>query len=185
MSIDFSKAPDGATHYDFDSSSDVFWYKHSDLGWHFTWGSCKAWYLDESNLLGTKLVKISNPIDEALKEVVDILVAKKLTVTCDNERQKMLCEQVVRDYQGLRSQYRTGDGCEWLDVDSTTCLDYAFEYRAKPKKELVVPWNILSDEVKVIRVDSNGCIYDGNTPVRIKLDLDDIDLPVIVKRPKG
>ena len=62
--------------------------------------------------------------------------------------------------------------------------------RAKPKKELIVPWEWIADdcvslcvnEAKVVfSVDCNGhLIYMTG----FKLDLDGIDLPVTVERPK-
>lgn len=166
---DFSKKPEGATHYDA-QQHETFWYKIKNGKWQFTWGRCSAWYVDES----------SN--HEFLA-----LIPNTLTVTCDNEHDLMLHQQLQRLINNEPSQYCRDD--EWVDLTSDSnnpkavCITEV--YRAKPKKELVVPWDILADEVIEVRVDKNGCIYDGGTPLRIKLDLTDIELPVTVKRPEG
>lgn len=53
----------------------------------------------------------------------------------------------------------------------------------KPKKELVIPWEWLPEDVKIVEVDESGIHDQNSNQLRIKLDLTDIDLPVTVKRP--
>lgn len=194
--IDFSKAPEGATHYikgsDVVECIVIVWGLKNKVLWingdEFTWGNCKVWYKTSGLVAACDPLLIPNLAVASQPQLDDFSDKLKgfslIIVTCDNERQKMLCEQVIRMDRGKESQYRLCglDACDWTDK-TTDSISICAEYREKPKKELVVPWDVLANEVTVIRVDSNGCIYDGNTPLRIKLDLTDIELPVTVKRP--
>lgn len=197
--IDFSKAPECATHYikgcDVTScgshvllSDDaVFWI----AGDYFTWGFCSTWFSLND------LVVSFNP-----KPIPDLTINGQsledysentftsfnpLTVTCDNERQKMLCEQVIRMDSGEASQFlRNG---KWINKEVTcTSILTESEYRATPKKELVVPWEWLDLDVKAITVNDRGVVLaiDGSNQgfeIKLALDIEGINLPVTVHRP--
>lgn len=173
--IDFSKAPDGATHYSSVSDKHISWWMCNMFGWSCYDNAMNAW-------VGVKAAMGGCAIE----------IPQQLTVTCDNERQKMLCEQVLRMCRGEASEYQYND--EWITLDGDSknplavCVDY--EYRAKPKKELAVPWEWLASDINKIMVNKNGDIchvhndgYFSGYITTLKLDLTDIDLPVTVKRP--
>ena len=109
-------------------------------------------------------------------------------ISCNNNREVMLCQQVLRMCRGEGSEF-TFNGHDWGDAnDKELCIETS--YRAKPKKELVVPWEWFNDEcvslcvneAKVISLtDCNGnLIYMTG----FKLDLEGIELPVTVHRPQ-
>lgn len=130
-------------------------------------------------------------IIDNLFEGVRLGEPKQLSVTCDNERQKMLCEQVVRMCRGEDSVRLVGD--RWEDASKEfLSIHESTSYRAKSKKELVVPWEYICDNFDICTVTIYNEIFlkesDGDGVYSIshlKLDLAGIDLPVTVKRPEG
>ena len=117
--------------------------------------------------------------------------SKDLTVYCEDERQVMLCEQVIRMCKGEASEkldYYSEN--KWDIFYPRDCLFMNEQYRAAPfqKKELVVPWGWLSSDVTAITVNERGIVLaiDGSNQgweIKLKLDLTDIELPIIVTRP--
>ena len=110
-------------------------------------------------------------------------------VACKTDREVMLCEQVLRMCRGEESQFKRRDGA-WEPVAGETngFISINMEYRAKPKKELVVPWEFIAEWVCSVEVRGNGTViavddYDNAMRLPLKLDLEGIDLPVAVKRP--
>ncbi|MGB0942968.1 MAG: hypothetical protein ACPGUE_11225 [Marinomonas sp.] len=168
--IDFSKAPEGATHYYKNDYFGVVFYMLKDGAWFHYLSESDFWVLSGNS---------KDWIDSTLIEITNHAI-----IECKTEREQMLCEQVLRVIRGEASQQLVNT--YWKDVppDNIINIDKLIRYRAKPKKELVVPWDILSDEVTEIKIDKHGNIYDGGTPLRIKLDLTDIELPITVKRPE-
>ena len=107
-------------------------------------------------------------------------------IECKTDREKMLCEQVLRMCRGEeRQKLINGNWCP--SFSTNLCIDS--EYRAKPKKELIVPWEFLSSEIAEIVVTEAGYIkgYVNESEYHqlngLSLDLEGIELPVAVKRP--
>ena len=64
-----------------------------------------------------------------------------MLVECKTEREKMLCEQVLRMCRGEDRQKLINGN--WSELFSRNlCIDS--EYRAKPKKELIVTWGVVA-----------------------------------------
>ena len=108
-------------------------------------------------------------------------------ITCNNPREVMLCKQVLRMCRGEASQQLfKGD---WYDFDKESYEFYINEqYRAKPKKELIVPWEWIADDVYRVEVSEDGKVMTistkyNNESIPLKLDLDGVDLPAIIDRP--
>lgn len=114
----------------------------------------------------------------------------KMLVECKTDREKMLCEQVLRMCRGEdRQKLINGNWCELFSTN--LCIDS--EYRAKPKKELIIPWEWLPDDVFAIEVSADKqitLVRDGRGTIahraftNFKPNLEGIDLPVTVKRPE-
>ncbi len=108
-------------------------------------------------------------------------------IECKTDREKMLCEQVLRMCRGEeRQKLINGNWCP--SFSTNLCIDS--EYRAKPKKELIVPWEFINDEIIEITFTKDNSPYcktathhHGHVLQGLKLDLEGIDLPVTVKRP--
>jgi hypothetical protein len=172
--IDFSKAPEGATHYYFDTDNELFCYKTDEYSLYVFAPSAKDWDISWNKI---------NWLNEKAAEI-----PKQLTVTCKTDREKMLCEQVLRMCRCEESQYRALS--IWHDVPCTGHMDMERDYRSKPKKELVVPWEFLRKEIGEVVVTKEGYIrgYANGSGYHhlygLSLDLEGIDLPVIVKRPE-
>lgn len=177
--IDFSKSPEGATHYGLDSHSVSYFLK---INSRYFYDNDGLWI--DSPYHHHDWLK---PIQKTTNgEKMNIEINMNNMIECKTDREKMLCEQVLRMCRGEESQIKHKGYGDWNDIrDNPVCLSIEEEYRAKPKKELVVPWKWLPDEVTDITVCENLHIYNnlGNT-VLLKLDLEDIDLPVTVIRPK-
>ena len=108
-----------------------------------------------------------------------------MLVECKTDREVMLCEQVLRMCRDEASQELTQyeDRSVWSDA-SPFEVDLSTTYRAKPKKELIVPWEWIPDNVFEITVPESGVIYNNfGYTMHIKLDLEGIELPVTVNRP--
>ena len=106
----------------------------------------------------------------------------KMLVECKTDREKMLCEQVLRMCRGEASEILVEK--KWVVVNDLDALYPSHEYRAKPKKELIVPWEWIPDNVFEITVPESGVIYNNfGYTMHIKLDLEGIELPVTVNRP--
>ena len=184
--IDFSKAPDSATHYidgcDVINSEVSIWKIKEVTLWvngsDFSWGLCTKWFPISLLTLLTPPKEI--PCVKMTKIATTVSFAH--SVTCNNEREVMLCEQVLRMCSGEACQYKVLG--KWLTHKFTYMLIDG-EYRAKHKKELVIPWEWLPDDVTIVEVDESGVHDQGSNPLRIKLDLTEIELPVIVTRPEG
>ena len=111
-------------------------------------------------------------------------------IECKTDREKMLCEQVLRMCRGEKSQIKCTETDIWYDFDEAV-ISHLPEYRAKPKKELVVPWEFINDEIIEITFTKDNSPYcktathhHGHVLQGLKLDLEGIDLPVTVKRPE-
>ena len=171
--IDFSKAPEGATHYVPES-------EYSNLMWLKDVTDRSYLYEIDHNRVGWRESDKFNGIVH--RDMIEI----PRVVYCDNERQMMLCEQVIRMDRGEASQ-QLNIANKWVDV-TWVRIDTTKKYRAKPKKELVVPWEWLDSDVAAITVNSRGVVLaiDGSNQgfeIKLKLDLTDIELPVTVRRP--
>lgn len=134
---------------------------------------------------------MKNTNDAINSAVNEKIINDPMIIVCRTEREKMLCEQVLRVVRGEPSQELVNT--YWKDVqpDHIINIDKLIRYRAKPKKELVVPWEWIDEKYNVCVVDLNMQIgfkvsEDSNSTnigQAIKLDLEGIDLPVTVKRP--
>ena len=95
----------------------------------------------------------------------------------------MLCQQVLRMCRGEGSEQQNVNN-EWVSVEWDR-IDINKRFRAKPKKELVVPWEWLPDDVTELTITVNKVIYNNRGyTVALKLALTDIELPVTVHRPQ-
>lgn len=140
-----------------------------------------SWFVDEIH---------KNAKDVMNKLIQAKIASDSLLIRCDDERQKMLCEQVIRMCRGEASQFKRTSTNKWEDKVPTSELYTNIEYRAKPKKELVVPWEFIADDIIEITVSEDNSPYCktatnhwGHVLRGLKLDLDGIDLPVTVTRP--
>lgn len=180
MSIDFSKAPNDATHYAVVFSADkpvAEWVRLVDGEFSNAAGCID--YSEYQCLLGNGIEIINLPT----------------MVSCETEQELMLCEHVIRMLRDVPSQVLISGA--WMDIDlsdsdddNTVYISMGDEYRATPKKELVVPWEWLDLDVTAITVNDRGVVLaiDGSNQgfeIKLKLDLTDIDLPITVTRPKG
>ncbi len=169
--IDFSKAPEGATHYYFDTDNELFWYKSDEYNLYVFAPTATDWDISWNKIDWLKTMAVEIP--------------KQLTVTCKTDREVMLCEQVLRILRGEGGQYKDFDG-NWRDINKAADhFGINCEYRAKPKKELFVPWDWVDDRIDEIHVNEYGRILDKHcNPLPFKLDLSGIEVPVTVKRPE-
>lgn len=157
--VDFSKAPEGATHYSSISDKCVSWWMCDSSGWYCYDNYTKEW-------IGIKAA-MGGYVTE---------IPQQLTVTCDDER-------VIREF--IESCFKhEGDidqtGYMWSLSDAENHVAKYLE----PKKELVVPWEFIPDVINEITVSATGNItYSVGYSLMLKLDLDEIDLPVTVTRP--
>ena len=137
--------------------------------------------------------------NDAIKSAVnEKIINDPMIIVCRADREVMLCEQVLRMCRDEASQELTQyeDRSVWSDA-SPFEVDLSTTYRAKPKKELVVPWEWLAADVFAVEVMSDKQVfllskkesdfmdeYTLQSPVDfLNLDLEGIDLPVTVKRP--
>lgn len=115
-------------------------------------------------------------------------------VECINEREQMLCEQVLRLCRGEESEGHYGlsdlDGGKWKPLLSNVdAVNIHWHYRAKPKKQLVVPWELIPDEYICVTVNKNSKVFISKHTdgvylfFPLKLDLEGVELPVTVHRP--
>ena len=67
-------------------------------------------------------------------------------IECKTDREVMLCGQVLRMCRGEDSQIKHRECDNWSDIRvNPVSLSIEEEYRAKPKKELVVPWELIDE----------------------------------------
>lgn len=124
---------------------------------------------------------------EMVKGKVNIEININNMIECKTDREKMLCEQVLRMCRGEDSQRLVSS--HWIGSDPLRLFVDA-EYRAKPEKELIVPWDLINEHIKTITVTEKGITgYQENCLAKnydltmiLALDLEGIDLPVTVKR---
>lgn len=207
--IYFSKAPEGATHY---GGLDDFFKLNGSEWLIWLWGEWVQVSPDiYESLCGNlkpippqkpnggelerhrELVKNAINLDGVLFNLMtehikmEGKVNKSMNIECKNEREKMLCEQVLRMCRGEESEVNCSDN--WVKYEHGYLFIFG-EYRAKPKKELVIPWDFLREDIINVVVTSNGEIKGYSDSVTyynlfgLLLDLDGIDLPVTVKRPE-
>lgn len=127
--------------------------------------------------------------NDAIKSAVnEKIINDPMIIVCRADREVMLCEQVIRMCRGEASQFNYNG--QWVDSRLNKVV-IGNKYRAKPKKELFVPWEWIDEKYNVCVVDLNMQVgfkisEDSNSTnigQAIKLDLEGIDLPVTVKRP--
>ena len=133
--------------------------------------------------------------NDAIKSAVnEKIINDPMIIVCKTDREVMLCEQVIRMCRGEASQFNYNG--QWVDSRLNKVV-IGNKYRAKPKKELVVPWEWLAADVFAVEVMSDKQVfllskkesdfmdeYTLQSPVDfLNLDLEGIDLPVTVKRP--
>jgi len=181
--IDFSKGPEGATHYGLDSHSVIYFLKIND---RYFYDNGSKWI--DSPYCHHDWLK---PIQKTTNgEKMNIEINMNNMIECKTDREVMLCEQVLRMCRGEeRQKLINGNWCP--SFSTNLCIDS--EYRAKPKKELIVPWEFISDEINYLLIESNEIIIglkstsqiikDGLHISGLKLDLEGIDLPTAIKRP--
>ena len=181
--IDFSNAPDGATHYSPESEMmHVVWYKAVKKNSHDA--SC---HMEGSGWKTCTVNDAQFDIHRNIMIPIPLVVNNDSIITCKTEREVMLCKQVIRMCRGEASQQLfKGD---WYDFDSDSYEFYINEqYREKLKKELVIPWEWIADDVYRVEVGEGGKVTTistkyNNESIPLKLDLDGVDLPTIIDRP--
>ena len=134
--------------------------------------------------------KVTTNTNDAIEAVINKKILENpMLIECKTDREKMLCEQVLRVVRGEPSQELINT--YWKDVqpDHIINIDKLIRYRAKPKKELAVPWEWLREEIDEVVVTKEGFIKgyaNGSEYYQLfglSLDLEGVDLPVTVKRP--
>lgn len=130
--------------------------------------------------------------NDAIKSAVnEKIINDPMIIVCRADREVMLCEQVIRMCRGEASQFNYNG--QWVDSRLNKVV-IGNKYRAKPKKELVAPWEFIGDEINYLLIESNEIIIglkstsqiikDGLHISGLKLDLEGIDLPTAIKRPE-
>lgn len=136
--------------------------------------------------------KVMTNTNDAIKAAInEKIINDPMIIVCRTDREVMLCEQVLRVERGEESEILVDE--EWVRVNDLDALYPNHEYRAKPKKELIVPWELIDESISEIEVlkDKRAFFIKDDCEIRIrhlayylKLDLEGIDLPVTVKRPE-
>ena len=218
--IDFSKAPEGATHY-MGSGLEVRWFRHNGILWQISRGEgdWSGTFIQDRDVtpipkkkllenelnklgiisyrhgdkmkdtyLGDDVKRVTQDFTTQINYPSSSIKNKDGVVNHLTDRELMLCEQVVRMCRGEESQFKDSEE-GWVDALRVT-MSIHHEYRAKPKKELVVPWEWLDDDVCAIDISPTGKCFaiiedEECYPLPIKLDLEGVKIPVIVKRPKS
>lgn len=174
MSIDFSKAPEGATHY-IDVYGGILFYKKIDGRWfcHFDkngWGP-------------------SPNADNQMNYVKFKSIPTQLfgQYTPETDRERMLCDAVIMKCRGIDVERYIHK--EWTaSTDKKVCVQY--KYRRAPKLP-EIPWEWIDECVEKIAINSAGEIQaitrnsSSSGLYCLKLDLTDVELPVTVNRPGG
>ena len=166
--------PEGTTHETIAKSAIQFYQKTKGDPWKY-WSKIHCVWKESAN--GAKF---------HFTELKPITQREPLNITCEDEWQVMLCEQIIRMCKGEVSEFND-DGL-WKTVVNNNFIAMDFEYRLKPKKELVVPWGWLAPDVTAITVNERGVVLaiDGSNQgweIKLNLDLTDIELPITVTRP--
>lgn len=174
MSIDFSKKPEGATHYSHGTL--VNWYRNDRGKWEFFGSEYDGW-LDSGNQ------------PEFFGGLIKIPTESFGQYTPETDQERMLCDAVIMKCRGIKVEMKSGDDSgEWVESGSDGVVTYR-EYRRAPKLP-EIPWEWIDGKYDTVEVVSESSVILkgshselGAMVCRLKLDLTDVDLPLTVKRP--
>lgn len=178
MSIDFSKAPEGATHYIVDGNS-IHYVK---------FGLDRWWIYKGEDFRGLSKQNVWRDLSgHSHPEPIPIPPPSFGQYTPETDKERMLCDAVVMKCRGIDVE-RLSVNFEWVKSENNAVFTDE-EYRRAPKLP-EIPWEWIDDKVAEIEIKEDALIYRASDGFEVsydvhplKLDLTDIELPVTVKRP--